>query len=93
MHGHGFTSNGVSMDAIGKLPLLLTIMGRDVLTRLDINDGEMLTLYMTTTTPGVWMLLCHVNDHISLGGMGAYYTVSDNKSPNLNLAVNFGLHM
>jgi FtsP/CotA-like multicopper oxidase with cupredoxin domain len=93
MHGHGFTSNGVQMDALGKFLLLSTEKERNALIILDINDGEMFTLYMTATTPGVWMMLCHIGDHISVGGMAAFYTVSDNKSPNPNLAVTFGLHL
>ncbi|XP_071476118.1 hephaestin-like protein [Diadema antillarum] len=47
--------------------------------RLDVSElipGTFLTLNMVLDDPGVWLLHCHVNDHI-LGGMETYYIVHD----------------
>ncbi|KAI9930690.1 hypothetical protein ASPWEDRAFT_39581 [Aspergillus wentii DTO 134E9] len=51
---------------------------------ISINDGEMFSLFMKATTPGTWQAICHVDDHL-MGGMVAYYTVSDTKCPNKDI--------
>ncbi|GAB1602789.1 hephaestin-like protein [Argonauta hians] len=41
---------------------------------LDLWPGAFKTIVMVPENPGVWLLHCHVDDHI-LGGMNALYTV------------------
>lgn len=40
----------------------------------NLNDGEMHTLFMRAALPGVWQVLCHVNNHLS-GGMEHDYQI------------------
>lgn len=39
---------------------------------VSLNDGTGHTLYMNATSPGLWQVVCHVNDHHQKGMLGNY---------------------
>lgn len=57
---------------------------------VSINNGEMLTLSMNASRPGLWQALCHVSSHM-FSGMVEYYEIFEQSScplPKLTKATN-----
>ncbi|KAI7330553.1 Cupredoxin [Hortaea werneckii] len=48
---------------------------------VSINDGVGKTLYMNATEPGLWQVLCHVNNHQTKGMVSNYNVYKEGKCP------------
>lgn len=51
-----------------------------------LGDGTMYALYMTADLPGVWQLVCHVNDHLNEGMQQDYRVYPASSCPLTPLA-------
>lgn len=48
---------------------------------INANDGDMFTLKMRAGLPGVWEVVCHVQDHLAKGMVNNYKVYPKGECP------------